>query len=208
MTPALMEHPFIHEGFSVLEAVLKRRFYNVRASLKVEETMCHIILDVTGTLPSKALLSRLVVVTLNLDSYTLHLRTISCEDSSSRMSNLIRGVRESTSGTPMSHPLYVVSGLTGDRKSPLGTFSTRPKAEDAVTSGLLQRRLGASDLRVFDNLVVEKWGVQDLNSEGFAKRLTLYTVEGSLLLSLPEETSKPPGTLGRLSSILSSSLDS
>jgi hypothetical protein len=202
----LMDNSSLHEGFSVLEAILKTHCRVLSVSYSVVGSTCHILLEASGPVPPKAFLSRLVSLTLGLESYTIHTRVLTPTGESTRIVNLVQSLGSAPSmSLHMLQHFYVVSGLDKDRKSPLGMFISRGEAESVVASGKLQARLGNSLMSTFENLVVEKWRVGEVAQDPLTKRLTLFATDGTLLLSLPEDLEGAQRTMGRLTSILSSS---
>lgn len=203
-----MDKSHLHEGFDVLEAILKAYCHGVRVSFTHVDSTYHIILEASTDLPPRPFLSRIIAVTLGLESYTIQTHVLPNQTYPLRMSNLIRSAGTlSTSDPIMTQHFYVVSGLDKARKAPLGSFLSRHEAESSITSGRLQKRLTASTLEAFENLVVEKWLVGEVNEDPFSTRLTLYSVDGTMLLSFPEEQPIAKRNLGRLTSILASSLN-
>jgi len=201
-----MDKSSIHEGFSVLEAILKTHCRVLSVSYTVVGPTCQILLEASGPVPPKAFLSRLVSLTLGLESYTIYTRVLTPTGESTRISNLVQSLGSAPSmSLHMLQHFYVVSGLDKDRKSPLGMFISRGEAESVVASGKLQARLGNALMSTFENLVVEKWRVGEVAQDPLTKRLTLFATDGTLLLSLPEDLEGAQRTMGRLTSILSSS---
>lgn len=196
-------YPYFHEGLRVLEASISQVFPFSRLSLHQDSDTEHWTLKLevfrTRLPPSTVDLSRIVSNSLGLASYTLETHTHTQRASHPRILSALSSREPSLLTTDRSMLyVYMVFGMKGEKKSPLGAFLSRSRAEHVVSTGELQDKIQHP---VFSYYTIERMTLDCIVEESSYKMLTKFDTQGNILIRFPEESDEEP-SYGRLGSIV------